>query len=98
VSQRIAKLKDAVETMHKCKAQHVGSKPVIETFSGEIAWDGVVEIFDLEGHPKTTRCYAWSFSEDNEPQYTTAPQIPPVDSPESAVKVAIAAKAKCPTH
>jgi hypothetical protein len=38
------------------------------------------------------RCYAWSFLE-NETQYTTVLEIPPVNSPESAVKVAIAAKA-----
>jgi hypothetical protein len=40
------------------------------------------------------RWYAWSYLENNESQYTTALEIPPVDSAETAVKVAIAAKAK----
>ena len=80
--------------MHRCKAAHVGSEPVIELFQGEVAWDGVVETFDLTGHPKAKRCYAWSYLENGEPQYTTVLEIPPVDSPESAVKVAIAATAK----
>ncbi len=93
MSDRIDKLKEAVETMHKCKARHVASKPVIELFRGEVAWDGVVETFDLEGHPEAKRCYAWA-SGNGEPQYTTALEIPPVDSPESAVKVAIAAEAR----
>jgi hypothetical protein len=44
--------------------------------------------------PKAKRCYAWSAVENGEPKYTTVLEIPPVDSPESAVKVAIAAKAK----
>jgi hypothetical protein len=39
-----------------CKAVHIGSEPVIELFKGQIAWDGVVEIFDLIGHPKAKRC------------------------------------------
>lgn len=94
MSERIDKLKEAVETMHRCNATHVNSEPVIDLFRGEVAWDGVVATFDLEGHPKAKRCYAWSFIENGEPQYTTVLEIPPVDSPESAVKVAIAAKAK----
>jgi hypothetical protein len=63
-------------------------------FRGEVAWDGIVETFDIEGHSKAKRCYAWSFLENGEPQYTTVLEIPPVDSPQSAVKVAIAAKAR----
>lgn len=94
MSHRIDELKEAIETMHHCKASHVSSKPVIELFRGEVAWDGVVETFNLEGHPKAKRCYAWSFMENGERQYSTALEIPPVDSPESAVKVAIAAKAR----
>ena len=43
------------------------------------------------------RCYAWSYVENDEPQYVTVLavlEIPPVDSAETAVKIAIAAKAK----
>lgn len=94
MSERIDKLKEAVETMHGCKAQHVRSEPVIDFFRGELAWDGVVETFDIEGHPKAKRCYAWSFMENGELQYTTVLEIPPVDSAETAVKVAIAARAR----
>ena len=72
----------------------VGSEPVIELFKGQVAWDGVVEIFDLTGHSKAKRCYAWSYLENDEPQYTTVLEIPPVNSAETAVKVAIAAKAR----
>ena len=38
-------------------------------FRGEIAWDGVVETFDIEGHPKAKRCYAWSFEKNGQPQF-----------------------------
>ena len=90
----LAKLQDAIETMHRCKARHVAATLVVEIFRGKVAWDGVVETFELTGHPKAKRCHAWSFEEDGETQYVTVLELPPVDSPETAVKVAIAAKAK----
>ncbi len=80
--------------MHKCTARFVESVPVIELFRGEVAWDGVVETFELAGHPRAKRCYAWSYVENDEPKYVTVLEIPPVDSAETAVKIAIAAEAK----
>ena len=94
MSPRIAKIKEAIETMHHCTARHVASEPVIELFNGEVAWDGVVETFELGGHPKAKRCHAWSYDEGGETQYVTVLELPPVDSAESAVKVAIAATAR----
>lgn len=94
MSERIDKLKDAIEVMHCCKAAHVASEVVIELFQGEVAWDGVVETFDITGHPKAKRCYAWSYRECEGTQFVTVLQIPPVDSPEAAVKVAVASEAK----
>ena len=96
MSERIDNLREAIETMHKCKARHVGSEPVVEMFRGKIAWDGVVETFDLEGYPQAKRCYAWSFPENGEPKYTMVLELPPVDSAQTAVKVAIASEARKP--
>lgn len=76
--------------MYQCKARHIGSERVTERFRGEVVWDGVVETFDIEGHPKAKHCYAWSFSENGEPKYTTVLEISPVASPRSAVRAAIA--------
>ena len=39
-------------------------------------------------------CHAWSYDENGETQYVTVLEIPPVDSPSSAVTIAIAAKAR----
>jgi hypothetical protein len=50
----------AVERMHNCSARLAQSVPVSETFGGNIVWEGVVHVFDLTGHPKATRAYAWS--------------------------------------
>ena len=94
MSERIEQLRVAVETMHHCKASHEASTPVLETFRNKKVWEGVVESFALTGHPKAKRCYAWSYQDRGETQYVTALEIPPVESPITAVRAAIAAEVK----
>jgi hypothetical protein len=53
-------LKEAVENMHGGTATRVQSVPVHETFESKPVWEGVVHVFDLAGHPTSTRAYAWS--------------------------------------
>lgn len=95
MSQRIDKLREAVEVMHKCKAAHAGSTPIPEMFGPKVVWEGVVESFDIAGHPKANRCHAWAFTDDKgEAQYVTVLEIPPVKDPRTAVQAAIVAKTK----
>jgi hypothetical protein len=66
-------------------------------FRGQIAWEGEVEVFDLTGYPKAKRCYAWGYPNDKQPDaldVVTVLELPPVVSPETAVKVAIASSVK----
>jgi hypothetical protein len=53
-------LKQAVEGQHGGKATLAGIEPVRETFRDQTVWQGQVHVFELEGHPKATRAYAWS--------------------------------------
>jgi hypothetical protein len=69
---------------------HVESVPAKEVFESQIAWDGSVEVFDLIGHPKAKRAYAWTYRDGNQNKTIAVLGIPPVDSPQSAVKVAVA--------
>jgi len=87
-------LQDAIRAMHGCESRYVESVPVREVFNKLVAWEGVVEVFELQGHPKAKRCYAWSFEEGTQTRSIAVLEIPPVDSPQTAVKVAIAAKAR----
>jgi hypothetical protein len=55
-------------------------------------WDGVVEVFDLKGHSKTHRAYAWSHDTDDPKhprRHVTVLHIPPAISPQTAVQAAI---------
>ena len=94
MNERIKTLKDAVETAHKCKALHDQSVPVREMFGEKVVWEGVVEKFALLEHLKAKWCYAWSFKDGPETRYITVLELPPVESPQTAVRSAIASKAQ----
>jgi hypothetical protein len=60
----------------------------------QTAWEGTVEVFELVGHPQAKRAYAWTYRDGDQNKTIAVLGIPAVDSPQSAVKVAIASKAK----
>jgi hypothetical protein len=76
----------------KTTATHRASVPVKEEFQGQTVWDGIVEVFDLNGHPKANTGYAWSHETDdpgNPKRHVTELLTPPAISPETAVRLAI---------
>jgi hypothetical protein len=88
----IEELKAVIHKLHGATATHRESVPVKETFNGETVWEGIVEVFDLHGHPKANKAYAWSQDADNpdKPTYhVTVLHIPPAVSPETAVRAAL---------
>jgi len=91
-------LREAIRAKHGCDSTRIESVPVIEKFDGKIVWEGTVEVFSLIGHSKAKRVYGWSYRDGNITRCITVLEIPPVDSPQSAVKVAIASKARLDQH
>lgn len=89
-----AQLFAAVERLHGAKAAHVQSIPVHETFDGRPVWEGVVHVFDLAGHPKASRAYAWSSPIEGsiKRKYYAVLHLPPIDSPQKAVRASIVAE------
>jgi len=96
VSERIQRIKKAVEQKEKCRATHVHSTPVIEKHGGETVWGGVVETFDLDGHPTAKRAYAWERQKDErgDAEFTVVLGLGPVTSAQAAVQAAIMAVVK----
>lgn len=90
----IAELQKAIKATHGCDSRWLESVGVTEKFKGQIAWDGIVEVFALIGHPKATSAYAWTYREDDQDKTMTILGMYPVDSAQDAVKVAIASKAR----
>jgi hypothetical protein len=93
----LARLQVTVSQLHNCGAIWRESVPVHEVFRGQTVWKGDVEVFDLSDHPKAKRCYGWSHPEgedDKGERFVTVLEIPPVDSPVTAVRASIVADLK----
>jgi hypothetical protein len=91
----LAQVQVAIQQLHQCGAMHRATVPVHEVFRGKTVWQGDVEVFDINGHPKAKRCYAWSHldgANDERTRFVAVLEIPPVSSPETAVKIAVAAE------
>lgn len=89
-------LKQAVESQHGGKAVLVDAMPVKELYEGKTVWEGVVHVFDLEGHPKATRAYAWSSPVDGSDRrrFYAVLHLGGIRSPLDAVRAAIVAERK----
>ena len=87
-------LKDVVERKHGGSAQFARSVPVRETFEGKAVWEGVVHVFDLVGHPNTTRAYAWSspIEGSTKRRFFAVLHTTRINSPLEAVRAAIVAE------
>jgi hypothetical protein len=90
VSVQIENIRRAVEAMHECKARHEYSAYLTEMFGFHKVWEGVVESFSLEGHQLADRCYAWGFKHHGEVRYVAVLELPPINSPTTAVRAAVA--------
>jgi len=93
----IAELQAAILNLHGCRSKYLETVPVIEEFQGQTIWQGEVEVFELLDHPKAKRAYAWGHAtgeNDQARRYVAVLELPPVDSPQTAVKIGIAAEIK----
>jgi len=92
----IGSLQLAIRQAHGVGSQHLESVPVHEIVQGRTIWQGTVEVFNISGHDKAERVYAWSRKGNNDTseRFITVLGIPPIASPRSAVKAAIAAEMK----
>jgi|ERR1051325_7314609 hypothetical protein len=90
----IDELKDAIRRLHGCESEHVETVAVHETFHGQTVWQGEVEVFNIRGHPKAKRAYAWSHETDKGKRYVAVLELPPVDSACAAVRAAIVEEAR----
>ena len=87
---RIEQIREAVERTADCPAKHLESVKVLEGFRDQIMWQGEVEVFALQGHPKAKRAYGWQSGD----RFVAVLEIPPVDSANTAVRASIAAELK----
>ena len=87
----VARLAKALLDLHGAKGRHRESVAVRETFRGAVVWDGVVEVFDIDG-PPAPHAYAWAHETDTGGRrFVVVLHVPPVTSPLAAVQAAVVA-------
>lgn len=89
-----------ITELHNCDALHVESVPLHLAAKGVTVWKGVVDVFDLIGHPRSPRCYAWALDQKTTGgagKVVTVLELPPVVSPETAVKTFLANSSRATT-
>lgn len=84
-------LKQAVERLHRCQASFLEDVAVVEKFGNETIWSGIVSVFLIKGHSQANKCYAWSspIEGSTKRRFYAVLHVPPVDSPEKAVRASI---------
>ena len=93
MTEYTSKLQIAVQRLFKCQATFNKTVPIREEVNGTILWEGEVKVFELTGHPKAKRCFAWAHP--NDPNRTVALlEIPPVTTALAAVKAALIAESQ----
>jgi hypothetical protein len=87
----IEELQDVIRRLHGVESSHVESVPIKEAFEGKTIWEGIVEVFELHGHPNAPKAYAWAYETDNpkKPRHVIVLHLGTVTSPLLAVRAAI---------
>ena len=88
----IEELRGVIRRLHGVESKHIESVPVRETFQGRTVWEGIVEVFELYGHPKATRLYAWAHATDDPKKpkrHVTVLHVAPITSAVAAVRAVI---------
>ena len=86
-------LKRVIESQHGGTATFHQAFRVLPEHDRPTDWDGVVHVYDLKGHPKAKRAYAWScpIAGGTQPRYFAVLHMGKVIGPLEAVKAAAVA-------
>lgn len=92
-------LQGAVEAQHGGMARLNRVVNVSEQSADKLVWQGVVHVFDLEGHPTATRAYAWSspIEGSTKRRFFAVLHMGSIKSPADAVRAAIVAEHRAGT-
>ncbi len=90
----IERLQMVIQHLHGADLKWLESVPVLETFHGKTVWEGDVELFELNNHPKAKRCYPWSDEDPKSEKMTAVFELPPVKNANDAVLVHIVQQAR----
>jgi len=91
-TEYIEKLQAEIRATHGCDSRHVSTNRVRALWDFRLAWQGDVETFDLIDHSAAARCYAWTYEDGGQPRIAAVLELPPINSPFTAVDAFIASQ------
>ena len=93
-------LKAVIERQHRVTARLAYIDALPTTFHAGPVRDGIVFVFDLEGHPEAKRAYGWTSPVGNgdERPFHVVLQVPPITSVQDAVRSVTLAESQSAPH
>lgn len=82
----IEDLQGVIRRYHGVESKHLESVPVKERDERGTIWEGMVEVFQLIGHPEAYQAFGWSRSEDWNKKYVIVLQMESILSASDAVR------------
>jgi hypothetical protein len=89
----LEKIQRAVEKTAGGAVSHLESRPVVETFQGNVIWKGIVEVFTVS-NPPPEKAYGWIVAAQGSPDYVAVLGTPPINAPLDAVRAWIVSQSK----
>jgi hypothetical protein len=88
----LERLRAVIQELYRCEATHRRTVNIHNQI-----WKGKVEVFRLSGHRRVKRCFAWSCmdGDENQEDLVVILEDATVAGPVTAVRAAIAMKARC---
>jgi hypothetical protein len=84
---RLSEFRLAIRQMLDCEANPTGVVELRVPRRGGGDWSGTVHVFELSGHPRVSRCYAWPESLDERTVIVrVVAQAGRITSPQQAVR------------
>jgi hypothetical protein len=90
--KEITELQNTIRATEGCESWWEASIKVTEQLHNGTGWSGVVEVFALVDHPRAKHAYGWTYLDGNEKRTTVVLKLPPVDSPQTAIRIATSSK------
>jgi hypothetical protein len=89
---KVSQMATAIAEKEGCPCRYIETLAVKEKYEGKTVWHGLVNVFGLH-RPEEELCYAWLDDKDNKALVTVLHR-PPVESPATAVRAYIEARAR----
>jgi len=84
----LAHLQKAIKKTFGLESEYVETVEVVESFKGDVIWDGDVEVFTVK-HPEASHCYAWAHDIETGSHSLVVLGRPPIKSALDAVRAAL---------